>query len=240
MNIRALILILGVGWNSAALAECDSSPKPVEDQQSISSGTLVLKAAGSYYLIDACVRISRSQFGTIVALGYLNNFSPSTTPTFYSVKATRTLQGNNHPLLSLVRSPSWYLAASQQAGIQEAPEIRGMPYRGTLSQWNQAHANGATPDELRSMAGLPRPWHAYVDAQKSAASTDDIGFWQIDQNELQPSNMVTSYLIRFMPAQSFSLLEFDVYIQPGVDKVELNIASPIDALSQTRTFLIVP
>src|ERR1700722_14551129 len=137
MNIRALILIVGVGWNSVALAECDSSPKPVEDAQSISSGTLVLKASGSYYLIDACVRISRSQFGTIVALGYLNNFSQSTTPTFYSVKATRTLQGNNHPLLSLVRSPSWYLAASQQSGIQEAPEIRGMPYRGTLSQWNQ-------------------------------------------------------------------------------------------------------
>ena len=58
----------------------------------------------------------------------------------------------------------------------------------------------------------------------------------MDQNELQPNNMVTSYLIRFTPAQSFSLLEFDVYIQPGVDKVELNIASPIDALS-ARTFL---
>lgn len=118
--------------------------------------------------------------------------------------------------------------------------MRGDPYKGTLSQWNQANVTTATPDVLRTLSGLLRPWHAYVDADKSAASTDDVGFWQIDQAELKPNNIVTNYLIRFTPSQSFALLDFDVFIQPGVDKVELSTTSPIDSLSQTRTFLIVP
>jgi hypothetical protein len=240
MIIRVFILVIGLACNSAALAECDSTPKPIDDEHSVDAATLVLRAGGTYYLVDDCIKISRSQFGASIKLGYLNNFSPSVVPTFYSVKVKRTLKSDQRIFLSLVRSPGWYLASTVQADMKELPEMRGDAYRGTWSQWNQAHISAATPDNLRSLSGLPRPWHAYVDTDKSAASTDDIGFWQIGQNELTPNNVVTNYLIRFTPSQSFKLLDFDVYIQQGVEKVELNTASPIDALSQTRTFLIVP
>jgi hypothetical protein len=240
MSIRAFFLTLLLACNTAAHAECESSPKPIDEERSVSPATLVLKARGTYYLIDPCATISRSQFGPIITLGYLNNFAPSTFPTFFSVKVKRTLASDHRPFLSLVRSPGWYLALSSQTDLQELPEIRGDPYKGTLAQWNAAYIKATTPDDLRALAGLSRPWHAYVDIQKSIASTDDVEFWKIDGSNLKPNQVITSYLIRFTPSQSFILLPFDVYIQQGVDKVELITASPIDALAQTRTFLIVP
>jgi hypothetical protein len=241
MKTAALLSAILLATSSHALSQCESSPKRIDDEKTVSLGTLLLKSSGEYYVLDSCVRISRSQYGSAIKLGFINNFEQPDAAAFYSVKAKRTLEQDQRVSVSLVRSSGWFgYLTSRNNELQPVPQVRGDPFRGTVAQWNQAHVDGAGPEELRNIPGLSRPWHAFVDQEKSLASTADSGFWRIGPSEITPKTVITNYLIRFTPGQTFRLLDFDVYIQEGVQKVELVTSSQIEAFSKSRTFLIVP
>lgn len=223
-----------------AFAECESSPTRLETAQRTGPGVLLLKRSGRYYSLESCVTISRSQFGRVIKLGFLNNFEPSEVASFYSAKAKRTFSEPPIRSISLVRTPNWYLALPGKP-IQLMPAmLPGEPYIGSMADWNHAHADGANPDSLHAVAGLAGPWHAFTDDKKSLASTLDISFWRIDPARLTPNTMHTNYLIRFTPSRSLIFLDFDVFIQEGVEKVEVTTASQNEALSHRRTFKIIP
>ncbi|QOZ75332.1 hypothetical protein XH83_07690 [Bradyrhizobium sp. CCBAU 53351] len=227
---------------SEAWGECFSSPKPIEDARTVNLGTLLLSASGRYYVLDPCVRISRRQFGSRLKLGFMNNFrNADTAAAFYSVKSKRTLSLDQTTHVSLVRTPGWFgYPTTSDTEVQPVPETRGDPFRGTIEQWNSAHANGSGPKELRNIPGLIRPWHAFVDREQSLASSFDPQFWQINPADMTSKTIVTNYIVRFAPAPTNTFLDFDVYIQDGVKSVDLTIASQIEAFSGSRTFIVVP
>ncbi|PSO16491.1 hypothetical protein [Bradyrhizobium sp. MOS003] len=227
---------------SEAWGECVSSPKPIEDARTVSLGTLLLSASGRYYVLDPCVRISRRQFGSRIKLGFMNNFEKAdTVATFYSAKSKRALTLDQNTHISLVRTPGWFgYPTTSETEVQPVLETRGDPFRGTIEQWNSAHANGSSPKELRNIPGLIRPWHAFVDQGLSLASSADPQFWQINPADMTSKTIVTNYIIRFTPAPTNTFLDFDVYIQDGVKSVDLTIISQIEAFSGSRTFIIVP
>jgi hypothetical protein len=197
-------------------------------------------SAQAAFLLENCVTISRSQFGPAIRLGFLNNFEPSDAATFYSAKAMRTLREPPSRPISLVRTPSWYLAPPGKPIQSMPPMLPGEPYLGSAADWNKAHVDGATPDSLRAVAGPSGPWHAFTDDKKSLASTLDIAFWRIGPAQLSPNVMLTNYLIRFTPSQSQNFLDFEVFIQEGVERVEIATTSQNEALSHRRTLVVVP
>lgn len=242
MKRRVILASFLLALCSEAWGECLSSPKPIEDARAVSLGTLLLSASGRYYVLDPCVRISRRQFGSRIKLGFMNNFEKADTEAaFFSAKSKRTLTVDQTTHVSLVRTPGWfgYLTTSDKE-VQPIPETRGDPFRGTIEQWNSAHANGLGPKELRNIPGLIRPWHAFVDQGQSLASSVDPQFWQINPADMTSKTIVTNYIVRFTPAPTNTFLDFDIYIQDGVKSVDLIIASQIEAFSGTRTFVIVP
>jgi hypothetical protein len=223
----------------AAAAGCNSAPKAIETKESVVSTVLVLEAKGRYYLLDRCLQVSRSQFGSVLHLAYLNNF-PARDPSYLFVKSKRSFAASPPDLVKLSRGDGWYLGSSGQSEARPVRRMEDKAYKASSAQWNDANADGRTPEDLLTVPKQNQPWHAYIDPDRSAASTDDLPFWRIGDGSLGPNDGLTYYLIRFLPSHSFSLIDFYVYIQEGVAKVELQTRSNIDALRLTYTIIVVP
>jgi hypothetical protein len=218
---------------------CNSAPKAIETRESVVSTVLVLEARGRYYLLDKCLQVSRSQFGSVLHLGFLNNF-PGQEPSYLLVKSRRSFAAPPPDFLKLSRGGGWYLGSSVQSKAEQVAGLEDKAYRGTTAEWNSANADGRIPEDLLTVPKKNQPWHAYIDAGRSAASTDELRFWRIGDGALGPNDALTYYLIRFVPSKSFSLIDFYVYIQEGVSKVEVQTRSNIDALGGlTYTIIVV-
>ncbi len=236
LALGSFALCPGVAANAAP--GCNSAPKPIETKESVVSTVLILEAKGRYYLLDKCLQVSRSQFGSVLHLGFLNNF-PARDPSYLFVKSKRSFAAPPPDLVKLSRGDGWYLGSSAQSEARPVRRMDDKAYRGSGAQWNDANADGRIPEDLLSVPNKNQPWHAYIDADRSAASTDELRFWRIGDGSLGPNDGLTHYLIRFVPSNSFSLIDFYVYIQEGVAKVELQTRSNIDSLGQTYTIIVV-
>ena len=238
----AYVFALIVIAPSAAVGDefCNWRPRQIDNPADIRATTLVLTTPrDTLGIYENCVTIIRGQFGSVLSFALVNRFPKEIgmTSAYALVKSTRVLSSKPLVKISLSRGNGWFLPGGARSQTP-LPEMFFEPFKGTVEEWNAAHASFATPEDLAKR--LKSAWHAYTTPDFGVSSTDVFQFWPIDSSFDQIHGVSTHYLLRFdvNTEQRVSFIPFTVYLQPEVQQIGLQIYSNIESLSGEYKFIV--
>lgn len=236
----AVALLLSAS-TTAAQEFCNWRPRQIDNPADIRATTLVLKTSRETLgIYNNCVTIVRRQFGNILSFALVNRFPEEIgmTSAYALVKSTRTLSTSPPIKVSLSRGKGWLFAGATSASPVTQREMSFEPFKGTVEQWNSAHASAATPEEFANR--LKTSWHAYIAPDFGISSGDAFQFWQVAPTFNPAHDVSTHYLLRFDVNidKRVSLVPFTVHLQPEVQQIILEVYSNIDSLSGEYRFIV--
>jgi hypothetical protein len=178
-------------------------------------------------ITEKCTLLRRSEYGPQLVFQVIPPPSTDASTAYLYVKSYRTFSVNTqNDKINLSRGGGWYPEnATSQTAALEAIE-KAVPFRGTVSRWNELHAAASTPEVMNRLIG--RTWHAYADPGNGLPSTDT-SFWVTGEFDFAKGT-VTHYLIRF-PANSTTTIPVKVGNSLQLRSFRLEFSSNIEGLS---------
>ena len=242
MRLAVAIALLLVGPTAASAQEfCNWRPRQIDNPSDIRGTTLVLiTSRETLGIYNNCVTLVHKQFGSVLEFALVNRFPKNIgiQSAYAVVRSIRTLSTNPPIKISLSRGKGWLLPdqAGRSSAVQR--EMFFEPFKGTIEDWNAAHATFLTPEKLAER--LKITWHAYLSSDLSLSSADTFEFWQIDPRFDRSHDVSTHYLLRFdvNTGTKVSLIPFTVHLQQQVKQINLKIYSSIESLSAEYIFVV--
>lgn len=227
--------LAGCGGAGAAQGACGSPPPQARNLADVKTVHLILRSARTIYLLnDDCFDLNRREFGGTLQMQVLNRF-PSVTqkPGYIWVKSYRTFTNAQAVKFKVSRGEGWFVAAAASTDPVKAARSDDVPFKGSVEDWNAAHARSGSPEEFSSRLNMA--WHAYTTQNRDWPSSDLPEFWKTDSTFDPTYGSITNFLIRFdvNTESSVSLVPFLVYVQPQVKQVTLSVQSNVEALNRT-------
>ena len=223
------------------MAQCHWRPRPIDNPRDIRETRLIITTARQTFgIYNNCVTLLRREVGDELSFALVNRFNKGIgVKTAYAVvKSTRTFTNTPPIKISLSRGSGWVLRDKTAKSPAPQREMFYEPFKGTVETWNAAHAADGTPEELAQRLGVE--WHAYTEPDLGRSSTEMRTLWQIEESFDLAHDVSTHYLLRFVvnTERDVSRVQFQVFLQPQIKRVVLNIRSSIDALSGDYEFNI--
>jgi hypothetical protein len=184
--------------------------------------------------------IRRDRFGDVLEFTLINRFSAELgiATGYVWIRSIRTFTTAPPVKFSLSRSLGWFTQNSLKGGVSPGREMKFEPYKGSVESWNAAHADSGNPYDFYMR--LNTAWHAYAVSDSTLPSSDFPEFWRVKDSFDRVHGVITNYLVRFTVNTDLSVspVPFQVFLQPEVRQIELEIESNLSPLSGRYTFIV--
>lgn len=228
----AMILAACTIAGTAVAQDVCPRPTPVAALNQVQTNILALRSSlGPASIDEGCSRLDHDgRFSGIIQFYLFPPASSDAGSAYVLIKSYRTFARPTQDKVKMSRGGGWHTERSTSAkpDFMSPLQLKDRPFKGSVSQWNEAHMSGAAPEAMSSKLG--QPFHAYADVDKTLPSTDPATFWQTGAFDFSKGQQ-TNYMIRF-PANSSTPIPFEVGYGKDLTEVRLELYSSIDALSE--------